>query len=126
MMRYTHVDTRNPSTLFLKKFSTNEKDFMYHKSIFLPTYSKVKFITHSAYERFAISREEYKKMFGKDIADDFPYAIKALEHLKIITVTNEKISFNVKDEKELYEPLLFFVGREIVIENIRKMRQSGK
>jgi len=114
MMRCICVDKNNPSTMFLKKFSTNQNDFMYNTNLFLPNYSKVKFITHSVYEHFAVFRDKYREMFGTDIADDFPYAIRALQYLKIATVSKEKISFNVKDEKEAYPYLLFFVGRNCV------------
>ncbi|MCK5343515.1 MAG: radical SAM protein, partial [Candidatus Heimdallarchaeota archaeon] len=119
MIRYTCVDKEHPTTLFLKKFSTDKNDFTYSSHLFYPHYDKVKFIVHSVYEHFAVSREKYKKMYGRDIVDDFSYAIDALQYLKIITVTEKKIIFNVKDEKETYPYLLFFVGREIVFEKIR-------
>lgn len=118
MMRYIYVDKSNPSTMFLKKFSTKADDFAYSTILFAPHYAKVKFITHSVYENFAILKEEYKKMFGTEITNDFPYAIKALEHLNIITSSEKEISFNVADEKETYEYLLFFVGRDYVKKRI--------
>jgi hypothetical protein len=117
-MRYIYVDKSNPSTMFLKKFSTKADDFAYSTILFAPHYAKVKFITHSVYENFAILKEEYKKMFGTEITNDFPYAIKALEHLNIITSSEKEISFNVADEKETYEYLLFFVGRDYVKKRI--------
>ncbi len=115
IMRYICVDRNNPSTLFLKKFSTNKDDFAYNVNAFAPHYAKVKFITHSVYEHFAVFREDYKRMFGTDIIGDFPYAIRALEYLEIATISNKRISFDVKNEKEAYAPLLFFVGRDYVL-----------
>jgi len=120
MMRYIHVDKDHPSTMFLKKFSTDKKDFTNTVIRFLPNYDKVKFITHSVYEHFSVKRKEYEKMFKTDIVSDFPYAIKALEFLRIISVNEEEIIFDVKDEKETYVPLLFFVGRNNIISIFRK------
>lgn len=111
-IRYIYVNKEFPSTMFLKNFSTEKERFTYMVNKFLPNYSKVKFITHSIYEDFNISRKEYKKRFGKDITEEFPYAIKALTYIKKISIEENKIQFNISTEKEVYEYLLFFVGRE--------------
>jgi hypothetical protein len=105
--------------MFLKKFSTSPEDFHYYSNIFLPNYEKVKFITHSVYKHFAIFRKEYSDMFGTDITDDFPYATRSLESLKITKIDKEKITFNANDEKQLYVPLLFFAGREAVLNKLQ-------
>lgn len=116
MMRYICVDKNNPSTMFLKKFSTNPNDFVYNTNVFAPHYAKVKFIAHSMYEHAGIFRDKYKAMFGTDIICDFPYAINALRYLNVITIGNEEIFFNITDEREIYKYLLFFVGRDFVLQ----------
>lgn len=116
MMRYICVDKQNPSTMFLKNFSTHQSDFTYSVNVFIPHYAKVKFITHSAYEHAGVFRDKYRVLFGTDIVYDFSLAVETLRQLGIITITDEKISFNVDNEKGIYKYLLFFVGRDAVLE----------
>lgn len=110
VMRYTLVDQNHVDGMFLKRFSNDRFSFSYMVFQFLPNYDKVKYITHSTYRDFSISRREYKSRFGIDIIEEFPYAINALSLLNIITIGQDKIIFNTKDEKDLYPYLLFFVG----------------
>ncbi|MBN2422214.1 radical SAM protein [Candidatus Woesearchaeota archaeon] len=118
LFRYIIVHKNNKDSMFCKNFPPDKKDFFYSIHLFAPHYAKVKFITHSAYEHFSVIRKDYKNMYGKDIADDFPYAIKALELLDIIEVTGEKVIFKANDEKKLYPYLLFFVGKKYIPQHI--------
>lgn len=114
LIRYQMIDRNHPDCLFLKSFSTDEKDFTYTTMRFARRYSRVKFIVHETFKKFSVDREKYKKRFGKDIIEEFPYACKALHHLNKIKITDDKIAWNVKDERETYVPLLFFSGRDNV------------
>ena len=116
---YRYIDRNNSDSMFLKKFSTNPKDYVYAVDGFSPIFEKVKFIVLEFYKKREISRKTYKGMFESDIVDDFPYAIKALKMLGVITITDEKIIFRRMDETQAYKHMLFFTGRENVLKRIK-------
>mgnify|MGYP001461170264 CR=1 FL=1 len=118
-MRYTCIDKNKNDSMFLKEFSTDSNAFTYKINPFLTNYDKIKFITYSACENFYISFEDYEKYFKTSLLNDFSYAIKALEYLNVIFIEKKGITFKIKNERELYIPLLFFVGRENVLNKIR-------
>ena len=115
VMDYLLVDKNNPTSLFQKGFSDDPDDYIYISNALDPDFEKVKFIIKKFYVDWKVSRYDYKKMYGTDILDDFPYAVKALEHFGMMGVKNDCIGFKEKDEKRLYPYLLFFAGRENVM-----------
>ena len=113
------VSKNNPDSMFLKNFSTKPDDYVYMTYRLSPRFERVKFIVKKFYVDWAVPREEYKEFYNADIVDDFPYAIKALQLLKVIKVTEKKIIFREMDEKKIYPYLLFFVGRRNVLKRIK-------
>lgn len=116
---YLFVNKNNPDSMFLKNFSTKPDDYVYMTYRLSPRFERVKFIVKKFYVDWAVPREEYKEFYNADIVDDFPYAIKALQLLKVIKVTEKKIIFREMDEKKIYPYLLFFVGRRNVLKRIK-------
>ena len=102
---------------FIKEFSDNPGDYIYRINCFKENYSKVKFISSNISHSFHIDLKKFREMFNSDLRDDFPYAIKALESLNMITIEDDKVKFNAKSELEIYPYLLFFVGKANVIQN---------
>ena len=115
LIDYRYVDKNNRDSMFLKKFSSDKKDLVYDVDLISKRFERVKFIVQMFYQKRKISRLEYQKRYGRDIVEEFPYAIKALDLLKIIKIKHEIIEFSNEDEKYYYPYLLFFVGREIVL-----------
>ena len=101
--------------MFLKDFSDNHEDLSYDVDIISPRFERVKFIIQNFYNKRIMSRKEYSKRYGDDITQDFPYAIKALGLLGVITLDSETVIFKDMDEKLYYPYLLFFAGRKNVL-----------
>jgi len=116
---YLFVDKNNQDSMFLKNFSTNPDDYVFLTQKLSPKFERVKFIVKKFYVDWEIPREEYKEFYKTDIVEDFPYAIKALSWLGMISVTPEKIIFKKMDEKEIYPYLLFFAGRRDVLKKVK-------
>ena len=104
--------------MFLKSFSTNPDDYVFLTQKLSPKFERVKFIVKKFYVNWEVPRKEYKEFYKTDIVEDFPYAIRALSWLEIISVTPEKIIFKKMDEKEIYPYLLFFAGRRDVLKKV--------
>ena len=111
---YRYVDRNNTNSMFLKRFSLNPDDYIYSVNEVAPMLENVKFIVLEFYKKRKVSRTRYKKLFGSDIRDDFPYAVNALERLGVLRVMKNWLEFRDMDEREAYKYMLFFVGRNIV------------
>ena len=115
LVDYRYVDKNRKDSMFLKDFSDNHEDFSYDVDIISPRFERVKFIIQNFYNKRIMSRKEYSKRYGDDITQDFPYAIKALGLLGVITLDSETVIFKDMDEKLYYPYLLFFAGRKNVL-----------
>ena len=118
-MDYLFINENNPNSMFLKDFSTKPDDYVYITYGLSPRFERVKFIVKKFYVDWEVPRKEYKEFYNTDIVEDFSYAIKALQLLDIIKITEEKIIFRKMDEKEIYPYLLFFVGRKNVLKKVK-------
>jgi len=126
LMDYRHVDRNARNSMFLKHFSSHPPEYAYDVDLISPRFERVKFIVQNFYKHRSLSRAAYRQRYGQDIATDFPYAVRALETLGVLSPTPERIDFGQKDEKFYYPYLLFFVGRENVLRKTGPLPETSR
>ncbi len=119
-LHYMFRETKEiTSTLFIKRFSHDPKDYAYFVMPLRKNYEEVKFLVYDSLEHYILHKDDFKKVFGKSIYDVFPKAIDELKAIGLLKETEKEYIFNVKNEREIYVPFLFFLDEDSIVLKIK-------
>ncbi len=111
------------STLFIKRFSHDPKDYAYFVMPLKKNYEEVKFLVYDSLEHYILHKDDFRNVFNRTIYEVFPKAIDELKAIGLLKETEKEYIFNVKNEREMYVPFLFFVDESCVVRKIKPFLQ---